>query len=458
MISRLETLIHTGDDYSLFRINPIQYAKEKGFEEQESIDLFLHGVIAGIFQMNWHLLCPGCTMVLDSFSSLSALDSRCHCEICNVDSEATLDDYIMISFTVAPDIREIVFNHPETLSDTDYISMYRFSKEGMTREGTRWLEQAMPFLKVHSYIQQEEAKKFTADIAEGYLVISDLLNHLGTIVPVTGGAGGGESKIGITLNGVVVKADRDQIPAGKASFEFHNGSAKRGLVTVLNLPPDYQQRFSINFSPYLSGKKLLTTQSFRDLFHREVVKGTDGLGVKDISIVFTDLKGSTSLYERIGDLNAYSLVRQHFDILGSVITRNSGAIVKTIGDAVMGSFMNPADAVKAAIEMNVEVAGMNKSPEKKDLILKIGIHKGASIVVNLNDRLDYFGQMVNIAARVQDLAAGDEIYVTSDIYDYPGVRDMLTSFKVVPGKAKLKGVLDEMQVYRISAIDSGRIQ
>ncbi|MBI4664820.1 MAG: adenylate/guanylate cyclase domain-containing protein [Nitrospinae bacterium] len=450
VVSKMENMIRNATDEALFRINPILFAKEKGIEENESIDFFLHGAVEGLFQMNWHVLCPGCTSVLESFSSLKALDSHSHCEVCNVDSEASLDDYIMISFTVSPQVREITCHHPDSLSPLDYLTLYRFSREGVIRDGRRWIDGAIPFMKFHAYIQNGEEKKITRELTEGYLVISDFLNHTGAGIPVSGQPGGGSGSLGVKLNGSAITLSAGTLSSGETEFDFYNQSGRKGLITLLNFPTRYAEDFTISFTPYLSGKRLLTTQSFHDLFHYDVVKGTEGLGVKDISIVFTDLKGSTSLYDRIGDLNAFSLVRQHFDILGKVVAGNHGAIVKTIGDAVMGSFMNPVDAMKAALEMREEVAKMNQSGNKTDIILKIGIHKGASIVVNLNERLDYFGQTVNIASRVQELAGGDEVYITSDVYEYPGVGALLTAMKVEPGKATIKGLAEEMQVYRIS--------
>ncbi len=151
-----------------------------------------------------------------------------------------------------------------------------------------------------------------------------------------------------------------------------------------------------------------------------MIQGTEGIGIRDITILFTDLKGSTALYERIGDLKAFSLVHQHFERLGAVINEYSGAFVKTIGDAVMASFLNPVDAVKAGLEMNKEIARFNRAFTRSDLILKIGIHKGACIAVTLNDRLDYFGQTVNTASRVQGLAGSEEVYITEEVFAYPG--------------------------------------
>ena len=110
--------------------------------------------------------------------------------------------------------------------------------------------------------------------------------------------------------------------------------------------------------------------------------------------------------------------------------RHNGAIIKTIGDAVMAAFLNPADAVQAALEMRSEIASFNERQPDKALILKIGVHKGAAIAVTLNDRLDYFGQTVNIAARVQNLADADEIFVSQDVYEAKGVRDELAGYSV----------------------------
>ena len=194
----------------------------------------------------------------------------------------------------------------------------------------------------------------------------------------------------------------------------------------MQLPPGVSRPPPLHFAPFLSGKRLLTTQTFRDLFRTEVIGGNEGIGVKDIALLFTDLKGSTALYDRIGDLNAFALVQQHFEQLQSVTARHHGAIIKTIGDAIMAAFLNPADAVQAAQwTCGSEIAAFNERQPDKELILKIGVHKGAAIAVTLNDRLDYFGQTVNIAARVQNLADADEIFVSQDVYEAAGVRDEL---------------------------------
>ena len=230
----------------------------------------------------------------------------------------------------------------------------------------------------------------------------------------------------------------------------------RGTVLLAVLPPGVEVgKAPISFVPFLTGKRLLTTQAFRDLFRSEVIQASEGIGVKDIALLFTDLKGSTALYDRIGDLNAFSLVQRHFERLQDVTVRCHGAIIKTIGDAVMAAFLNPADAVAAALAMRAEIAGFNRGQPDRQLILKIGIHKGAAIAVTLNERLDYFGQTVNIASRVQHLADADEIYMSEDVHDDAGVQAALGPLSVESKIAKLRGIQQDMRVFWIAPDAAG---
>jgi class 3 adenylate cyclase len=124
--------------------------------------------------------------------------------------------------------------------------------------------------------------------------------------------------------------------------------------------------------------------------------------------------------------------------------------VKTIGDAVMATFLAPLDALRASVQMLEEIDAFNRSRGTKDIILKIGMHKGSAIAVTLNDRLDYFGQTVNIASRVQSLADSEEIYLTADVQQDEAVREFLRSMRVEPRSAALKGIQDKVNVYRVT--------
>jgi class 3 adenylate cyclase len=243
------------------------------------------------------------------------------------------------------------------------------------------------------------------------------------------------------------------IPAGPAVFEISNTGARRGALLLTNWPPEIvamPEKPALEFDPYVSGGMLLTRQTFRKLFRSERVDEKEGLGIRQVTFLFTDLKGSTALYDRLGDLHAYALVREHFALLDAAAHRHAGAIVKTIGDAVMAAFSRPIDAVAAALRILQEIDQFNREHGQPAIILKMGAHCGPSIAVTLNENLDYFGQTVNIAARVQSFADAGEICLTEALYTAPGVRELLAGHDVEAFDAPLRGVEGNAQVYRIT--------
>ena len=451
LVSKLESHIRSADDAALLRINPISFAAEKNVAEDEAIDLFLHASALGLFEMNWILICPICSCVIDSFRALKNLRSHCRCTHCHLDLVAALDDMIAITFTVNPAIRRIAYHDPQTLSAEDYLFRYRSANEGLTQDGTPFVKVREMLIRGLAYIEPGKTTALEIIAEAGALHGSSSDSDAGILFIVDPALPPGEQRIAIRFDLESSTPDAGTIAPGKVIFELTNVAEKRFEFGILQLPPGLDRPPPLHFAPFLSGKRLLTTQTFRNLFRSEVIGANEGIGVKDIALLFTDLKGSTALYDRIGDLNAFALVQQHFEQLQSVTARHNGAIIKTIGDAVMAAFLNPADAVQAALDMRSEIAAFNERQPDKELILKIGVHKGAAIAVTLNDRLDYFGQTVNIAARVQNLADADEIFVSQDVYEAAGVRDELKPFVVEPRTAQLRGVQQELPVFRVGA-------
>jgi class 3 adenylate cyclase len=198
--------------------------------------------------------------------------------------------------------------------------------------------------------------------------------------------------------------------------------------------------------PFLTAKRLLTNQTFREIYRTSTLDVDQRLKITSLTFLFTDLKGSTDLYERVGDLVAFDIVKEHFKILHEIIAAQSGAVVKTIGDAVMATFPTPDRALAAALRMRDSVRDL-----KKDLLIKIGIHEGPCLAVTLNDRLDYFGQTVNIAARVQGLADERAIFATKPVVQHPQVAKLIEQQKLRPTEqlAALRGVSDKMAVFQI---------
>jgi class 3 adenylate cyclase len=457
VIAKLEGHIRSADDEALFRINPLTFAREKNLAEHEAIDLCLHATSCGLFTMDWLLLCPKCSCVVESFGSINGIHNRYQCQLCQAEYEAILDDFIAVTFTVSPELREIAFHHPERLSAQDRFYKVGGIRDGKLPDGTCFVDVQIALTRALVDLPPGETTRIDVEINEGTVLGVTREGRAAILYPVEGPPAPQSQRFDVVFGEKVRKLAVRTVAPGLMTFAVQNITNEQGTFCLAVLPPGMELGHApVQFVPFLTGKRLLTTQTFRDLFRSEVIRASEGIGVRDITLLFTDLKGSTALYDEIGDLNAFALVQQHFDHLQDVTVRHGGAVVKTIGDAIMATFAEPEAGVSAAVAMLHEIDGFNRERPGKELLLKIGIHRGTSIAVTLNDRLDYFGQTVNVASRVQALADANEIYLTRDIYELPNVAELLqTSFSVEPHLANLRGIHEKMPVFRVTPLRSG---
>ena len=188
-----------------------------------------------------------------------------------------------------------------------------------------------------------------------------------------------------------------------------------------------------------------TDSDVRDFFERA------GIAIDNVTLMFTDLAGSTALYERIGDGRAYHLVRDHFAFLADAVRRHDGTLVKTIGDAVMAAFSDPAEAVAGALQVQAKVHDFNAALGADAITIKIGLHGGPCIAVTMNEHLDYFGSTVNTAARLQGESHGGDVVLSERLATDPGVAALLGNRPMSMEQARLKGLAQPVPFRRIAA-------
>jgi class 3 adenylate cyclase len=449
-VSRLEALIRTDDDAALFRVNPLAFASERGLDAGETIDLFLHAAALGLFEMDWLLVCPRCACAVESFAGLRAVLRRFRCPECHNEYEAAMDDYIAIYFSISPQTRAIRYQHPETLDPFDYMYVFRGVREGRRPDGEPFLDGVRAGLRGMAFLEPGATTPFAFVAAPGTLYGISSDTDEGFVLEVGTEPVAEPQRLRLTYAGTGYQPDRATLAPGPVELAVANATATRAILAIVQAAPGEVDQL-LQFDPYLTGKHLLTSQTFRSLFRSEVVGGARGLAIRDIALLFTDIRGSTALYQRIGDLNAYQLVEQHFDLLRETTVGRGGAIVKTIGDAVMAAYPDAALAVGAARELREAIERFNQTQPERPVSLKIGIHHGAALAVTLNDELDYFGQTVNIASRVQEMADAEEIWITEDVWRYPGVQALLEPYPTERRTAEFRGIERPMTVLRITS-------
>ncbi|MEW6587372.1 MAG: adenylate/guanylate cyclase domain-containing protein [Nitrospirota bacterium] len=138
---------------------------------------------------------------------------------------------------------------------------------------------------------------------------------------------------------------------------------------------------------------------------------------KVITIMFTDLKGSTSIAESEGDIVSRFLIKKHHDILIPVIKKNGGILVKTMGDGTLSYFQTAAEGVRASVQIQTNINEYNAQRKSgPPILLRVGLNTGAGIV----EKNDIYGDVVNTASRFESLAGPGEIYISENTYDALG--------------------------------------
>ena len=450
IVAAIEELVAHGRDRDLNRINVLAFAAKGGFAADPTIAAFLHASRLGLFEMSWNVLCPGCGGVLSVNANLSGIHEDIYnCSLCAAGYEPTLDEIVEVAFTVSPRIRRIAAHDPNNLPPIEYYrQMFWGSGVDLPDEG---LEEAFEAATL-DVLELPPGQKalLTVLLPEGKVVCFEPVTHSAHFFMVGGEATHERQTLSITYNELSSPSGKDELRPGPLRLALENQAAVRVIPTVWVLN-DKMYAILSRRRPFLTAKRLLSNQTFRNLYRAEALDIDQRLKILSLTFLFTDLKGSTAFYERVGDLSAYDLVRSHFHVLHEIVAAESGAVVKTIGDAVMATFTTPDRALAAALKMRDGMRDLNEERGHEDLILKIGIHEGPCLAVNLNDRQDYFGQTVNIASRVQNLADSRTIYATEPVVEYPQSSELLTGAGIVPKPrdVELRGVTEHVRIYEI---------
>ncbi|MGO4123681.1 adenylate/guanylate cyclase domain-containing protein [Inquilinus sp. YAF38] len=448
VVAAVDDLVRNGRDEELARVNALAFAAARSLDEEAVIAALLHASRLGLFEMSWNILCPSCGGVLDANATLKSVRQQdYHCAFCSVTSEPTLDDTVEVSFTVSPRIRRIAAHDPDTLGFWDYHRQVFFGSGVAFPELGAFDKLMLETVE----LQAGERMILALQLPAHPLIIFDPVTHTAHLVETAGEPTTDRRELSMVFTSAPAGVGRTTLSPGPLRLQLDNRAERRVLVGVYVAGPELDKLIG-GRRPFLTAKRLLTNQTFRDLYRTETLDVEQRLKIMSLTFLFTDLKGSTDLYERVGDLVAYDLVRSHFQILNEIVASEAGAVVKTIGDAVMATFPAPHRAVSAALRMRDSMRQLNARQGAEELILKIGIHEGPCLAVNLNDRQDYFGQTVNIASRVQALATEDSIFATQAVLrDAESVR-LLSSRGVEarPQALTLRGVADRMPVFAMS--------
>lgn len=437
---KLADLLTTQADVNLAQIRPYVLADDWQAPRRTILEMFLSAAKLGLLNMRWDLLCPLCRGAKFTAGSLDEVRKGVHCPTCNINFEANFSENVELTFIPHPQIRAV--------SDDSYciggpmVTPHILVHQILQPNETRTLPQVN--LKTGGYRLRTQRPG-----VETWITLGQENECPATGLSIVAGDQ--------TIHGAVQSA-----PPQNHQVDSPQGDDPTIKLTITN-NADTPQRIFVEQSAWytdaVTAAQATSLQHFRDLFSDAVLRPGEEIGIQGMTILFSDLVGSTAMYNRWGDAPSYALVRDQFSFLQRIVREHDGAIVKTIGDAIMAAFVEPAKGVSAALAIQKEIDTFNAtSPDK--LAIKLGLHHGPCIAVNLNGRLDYFGTTVNLAARLEGQSRGSDVVISEKLRQDPAVDALLKSapLRVSKFETAIKGFDEHFCLYRVELAEEMAMQ
>ncbi|EQA34923.1 adenylate/guanylate cyclase catalytic domain protein [Leptospira inadai serovar Lyme str. 10] len=410
LVNKVLSYIFDAEENDLYRIRVKSLAKAWDVPFRDLLLIFLHGCRLGLFTLSWDIICPHCRGVRTEAQHLGDLPTRDNCDVCEIQFDTNQINSVEITFHVHPSVREIQ-------------KRYFCAAEPATKSHIRF----------QKYLQPNESYQ------------SHLLLHPGTYRLRINGEKR-YSLLDVTQNRNDTKLEwatsglPDELEIGnEPTFILKNTTSERKGFIIEERKEDQDS---------LRPSDLFNFQNFRELFSQEALSTELQLDIGIQTILFTDIVGSTRFYHQKGDTGAFAEVRQHFVEVYKIVRERHGAVVKTIGDAVMASFTSPVDAVIASTELQEY---FSDKTDETPIRIRISLHSGPCLAVNLNSNIDYFGNTVNFAAKLQGVTEEGEIVFSEGIFRDKEIRELMKerSWKVKKVPFHQSWIGEETQVYKL---------
>ncbi len=420
IVDKLLSVLEFADEYSLKEMRPYELAEIWREDRKETLKVFLYATRYSLLDLHWDLLCPLCRGAHASPKDLSEINSNLHCDSCNIDYTVNLNQLVEVTFTPNESIRK--------------INIVDYCVGG---------PQVTPHIISQQNIEPGRSEDISLTLEVGRYRIRTWKFPSGQLMTALNG---GDENIFISIDHNGWKNEELKISLSpKLTMQNKTGELQQFIIERM----EWSDKST-------TAAEVIALQTFRDLFAESVLKRGEQISVGSLCILFTDLKSSTQLYRQIGDATAFGLVLDHFKLLKSLVEKNEGALIKTIGDAVMAVFKSPLNSIKFIQQSRFELS--QQLNDLKNLKLKAGANYGACIAVNLNEKLDYFGSTVNFASRLESFSSGEDMIISEKIFFDPEVKNYLEDKKnsifVEPFEANLKGF--DSETFKLFKLNFGK--
>lgn len=383
---QLAAHVAEGPAQEVGRIRPLALARRMGVDPDTMTDVCLHAASVGMLQLGWDILCPTCRVAADSKQTLQEIAKHTHCEACNHDFDSGLASAVEMVFKVSPDLRDTAV--------------------GKYCVGGPW---HAPHVVAQIRLEPGEKVELGVDLVPGEYLLRGpgLTRSLTFKVREAGGPTLCEVRLDAEMDTSVVPVLR----APSQTLAIENAFAAPQIVRVER---------TVARDDVITAAQAATLPRFRELFPNEVLEDGKLITAQSVTLMATGIADVAAVYERLGDIEAYEALQSHLRRVEQAIRDHRGDVVKTVGEGVLASFVDPQNAVEAALAIQAEETLREPT---QGFCVSIGVYHGESLIANTNGRLDYFGSTARKVLDMPTTCPG--VSLSESVHADPLVADLL---------------------------------
>ena len=351
---RMAEFLRSATPQTLARIRPLELAEQLSLDAETALDACLVAAHCGLLVIGWDILCPTCRVPSATQTMLSNIEAHTNCEACDVQFQSNLASAIELIFQAHPEVGD--------------IDVATYCIGGPSHS---------PHVVCQLRVAAGESIEATVPLASGdYLIRGPRLTRSQSLRVKSHSA---PSQLDIRL--------------GQLGASHHTPAVRAGQLTLCvrnDLPTEHLVRIerAIERKNVVTAATVSTMARFRELFPDQVFKRDLPIATEDLTLFGFRIAETDQLYASMGDADAYVLIQSALQCVETCITGHRGAVIKSVGEVVLGSFRDSADATSAALSVGERLAEV---AQLATLQFGIGLHRGPTLVTTQNGRLDYFG-------------------------------------------------------------------
>src|SRR5439155_27020727 len=271
---------------------------KSGLAEEKSIAAFLHSARLGLFELSWNVLCPSCGGVLDATSTLRSMNrEEYRCAWCAAGYEPVLDEIVEVTFTVNRRVRRITAHDPNELPFAEYFRQVFWSSAIDLPENLAQVIEEITLDTVE--LPPAEKALLSLQLPSELVVLLDPVTHMTQFLEVKGEPTRERQSLSLLFDKVRPATETIELRPGPLRLSLENRTDTR-VLPGLWVATEGLNKLLSRRKPFLSAKRLLTNQVFRDLYGADTIDVDQRLNITSLTLLFTYLRGSSVIYDRIG--------------------------------------------------------------------------------------------------------------------------------------------------------------